>query len=119
MQAQAAPKKGAAAAEKKKKEVAAKKRARHLRNAGLVDFGGKGSLPSLNDPRDPKRVSVVKAVASPLEEAMMNSSDDEDEEEAPTPTRRLPLLSRRALPQELPHAPSSGDESDYEATVSS
>ena len=100
VQSPAAPEKGAAAAEKKKKEVAEKRRALHLRNAGLVDFGGKGSSSSLNAPKDPKRVPVVKAVDSPLGETMMNSSDDEEEE---APTRRLPLLRRRAP------APSSGD----------
>jgi len=109
VQAPAAPEKGAAAAEKKKKEVAEKRRALHLRNAGLVDFGGKGGLSSLNAPKDPKRVPVVKAVDSPLGETMMNSSDDE--EEAPAPTRRLPLLRRRAP------APSSGDESDHEVAT--
>ena len=62
----AARKKTAAAKEETEKD-AALKRARGERNAGLRDFGGKGDLPNLNDPKDPKHVAVVKAIVLPGE----------------------------------------------------
>ena len=43
------------------------KRTRDERNAGLRDFGGKGGLSNLNDPKDPKRVPVAKAIVLPGE----------------------------------------------------
>ena len=69
----AARKKAAAAKEKKEKD-AALKRARDERNAGLRDFGGKEGLSNLNDPKDPKRVPVVKAIVLPGEEIDLTSA---------------------------------------------
>ena len=50
------------------------KRARDERNAGLRDFGGKGGLSNLNDPKDPKRVPEVKAIVLPGEEFDLTSA---------------------------------------------
>ena len=62
-----AAQKKAAAEKEKKKEDAALKRTRDERNAGLRDFGGKGGLSNLNDPKDPKRLPVAKAIVLPGE----------------------------------------------------
>jgi len=63
----AALKKAAAAKEETEKDTALK-RARDERNVGLRDFGGKGGLSNLNDPKDPKHMTVVKAIVLPGED---------------------------------------------------
>ena len=63
-----AARKKAAAAQEKTENDAALKRARDERKVGLRDYGGKGGLSNLNDPKDPKRVAVVKAIVLPGED---------------------------------------------------
>jgi len=77
----AARKKAAAAKEDTEKDVALK-RARDERKVGLRDYGGKGGLSNLNDPKDPKRVTVVKATVLPEE--------DHDLTSAALPKSRIP-----------------------------
>ena len=52
------------------------------RNVGIRDFGGKGGLSNLNDPKDPKHVTVVKAIVLP--------GEDHDLTSAALPKSRIP-----------------------------
>ena len=75
-----AARKKAAAAQEKTENDAALKRARDERN--VRDFGGKGGLSNSNDPKDPKHVTVVKAIVLP--------GGDHDLTSAALPKSRIP-----------------------------